>query len=215
MFAARKMMLGTSDKFEYIGFTQAQNNDSASLAFNVHANARAGDLVVAFAGQENSSTIWPVTSGWNDYAGILASGLSMRVQSRLVAPGDTSYTLDIADITGRNYVRAAFLRKAAPEKALHGLAGSLNGSGNVVMPSIVSDNGGFLFDFVFTEDAAGTHSTPSGMTDVGATVSSFDRTFSLFMQEVAAGATGTRTCAVGGASAGHDTRSIPVLIKKA
>lgn len=214
MFAIRKMMMGTSDKFEYIGFTGSNNQNSSTITVNVHANAKPGDLAIAFAGQESSSTIWPVTSGWDDYAGILASGLSMRVQSRLVAPGDTSYTLNIADTTANNTARIVFLRKAAPEDALHGLAGSLGGSGNVVMPSVTSD-GGFLLNFVFGEGYAGTHSTPSGMTDVGTTISGGDRTFSLFMEEVAAGATGTRTCAVTGASSGQDTCSIPVLVKKA
>jgi hypothetical protein len=212
---SRRLLAGNSGKLEYIGATPSGNANASSITIDVHANARAGDLIVAFCGQESSSTLWPVTSGWTNYEGLLASGLSMRIQTRIIGPGETSYALDIADNTGNNFVRSAFFRKAAPEDAGHGLYGSLSGSGNVVAPALTSDNGGILLDFVFTEGVAGTHSTPSGMTAIGSTISNGNRTFSLFMQDVAAGSTGTRTCAVGGASSGNDTRSIPVLIKKA
>jgi hypothetical protein len=196
MFGPGKLLLGGKGKLEYIGYASS----SSTIANNTitvpkPAGARAGDLVVVVAGA-TASAFGLTVSGFSHPLQV-TSPIVLSMAWRLLDGSEGStFTVSRSGGAQRLLAQALLFRNAAFDAV--GSIVTLAGNGSVVLPGITAV-GGYLIGAVFgVTDASRAWSVPSGMTAVSPILWNNDFPMRLFLQGVAAGATGNRTTTASG-----------------
>ena len=211
MLATHKMMTaGLMPDPEFIGYTNHYLTGSpSSITVSLHADAKPGDTVVALLGFRDSTDAAPITmvpsdtTGWAHFGGVrVGTDRALRVVTRVIQPGDTSYTFEMQSGTAQRMLVALLVfRYATPDQAPYGSFVALTGNGNLVVPTIAPIRDGLLLSVAATfggSNNSATATTPTGMAALYTTsTTNGGIRFHVFIEEVPAGDTGTRTTTIG------------------
>jgi hypothetical protein len=190
-------LIGTPEVF--IGFKSAAATSTTTLAIDKPAGTASGDVLLAVLCSSTDSVTFTGASGWTE---IYDSGgaPSLRL-ARLTAGGSepSSYTFTASSSVA--LVGQIICLRGLQFDTAGAAMSTLTGDGNLVIGGITAAGGLLIAAAVSNQTATNiAHSTPSGMVRIATTTIPFVEQpgLSTFFQNIAAGATGTRTTAVTG-----------------
>lgn len=189
-------MLSGAGLGKFVGVATATPAGATSHVCNKPAGTVAGDILVAIMGGSNTGAAitWTGGTGFTEPAdqgaspnlrvAYLVAGASEPATYTFTSSAATNSSVHILRFSNGLFDAAGSIVATAADGAL--AATGITSAGGCVIASFLSRLG------------ASTHSTPSGMTLVAQTNAGGNQMLSTFAQQVPAGATGTRTCTIGG-----------------
>lgn len=190
MFGARKMMMGGGKRPpKLLGHTGA--NTGSDLSSTITFAARTGDvgrLEVLILSAGGGGTFTP-PAGWIEALDANTNPMFGIFYRDILADdtGNQVFTLS----SSRRYISYFSLLFANARFDVAGAAAT-SATATVVAPGITASKKGLLFAAVSASSSSKTYSPPAGMTATESVVAT-GLSMALFQQEIAAGATGTRS----------------------
>jgi hypothetical protein len=197
---ALALMLGSGGKsLSLVGKSAVAASSLVALGIARPANVQAGDLLIAFLTADQPKS-WDGDTGWTervDYGSRPGLWVGTKVAG---ASEPASYTFAMSGSAQQAGFIVAY-RTASFD--VIGSVGALSGT-SVAAPSVTLSGAGLLLAFFGCVNASSTFSTPAGMAPLLIDKDGNSPSFGAFVQEVGAGATGSRTSTpdLGGTSAG-------------
>jgi hypothetical protein len=209
MPAARNHMRGMGG-LVLVAYAAASTNSASSLTIDKPTGTVDGDILVAFKGGNDAAGVtWTGASGWTERVDQAALP-NIRVATKTASSEGASYTFTPSSTNAYGGIVLAF--RGAAYDAI-GSVVTRSGDGSLVVTGFTSAAGLSLL-FVYVDDEPSpTISTPAGYTEI-ASWSDFASTMKVFQKNVAAGATGSATSTIGGAT-GDTAGGIQVGLKNA
>lgn len=192
---ARKLLMASRLRFALIGATKATGSTGNSITVTSPALGGGALLLAAMATVNNGD--WTQGTGWTedfDSIGNANNDPGFSIQHRAT---DGSATYNFVNTLSSGQAKA--IQALAFSKALYDTIGAMayrSGAGALAIPAITSA-GGLIVCMVASDNSSATHSVPSDMALID-TATMAGIKLSMFIQSVAAGATGTRTSTITG-----------------
>jgi hypothetical protein len=201
---AAAMMQGIGATGPVLVGTSTGSSSAATMVVNKPAGVVAGNLLVAAVASSDSNS-WSIPSGWTKAAELVGVPLydhSVTIFTKVAGGAEpASYTFDAG----------ASLKQSGIITAWSGLSYDSVGSSDVehrgddiIAPSITLGHDGLLLAVYSTDINGETFTTPTGMLPLIDFHAGTTPSLTIFSQQLAAGATGSRTSTPsgGGASSG-------------
>lgn len=164
--------------------TAVQNTSSTTIAVNVPTGTANGDLLILMV-MSNSGT-WTTPSGWTVW---LASANNRAIYYRTASSEPASYTITQGSSTTASACMLAYQNAAID---VMGTITAGNTSPNTATAITTTANNTIVFDYVASNDASLTFSTPSGYTSLASDSDATAPSYALFYKtQATAGTTGT------------------------
>ena len=200
----------------FVSSASAQTLFATTLTINKPTSTTTGDLLIAIMSATNgSSSTWTGDTGWTE-AIDQAAVPSLRVAYKVAGGSEgASYTFTGSNSSTKLGIIMCY--RGVSWDAIGASVSTITGDGALSITGITSNAGagvGILLAAVASGDAVvSTHSVPSGMTLLTSKRESVNnRLLSIFAQNVAAGATGTRSSTIGGGTS-DDNGGILMALK--
>lgn len=183
---------------------QTGNNASGlgSLPITKPTGTASGDLLLGVMSVSNGAggATWTGDTGWTEAIDQGAEP-SLRVAYKTAGGSEGASYSFTSSLTQAEFGLVLCLRGVTWD-VIGASVTTLTGNGDLVISGVTSGagaDGGWLLACVASADTGSpTHSTPSGMTLIATHTDASGRRISVFMQDISAGATGTRTTTIGG-----------------
>lgn len=189
MLAVRKLMTGRKRPLKLLGHTGA--NTGSTFSSTITFAARIGDvgrLEVLILSADGGGTITP-PAGWIEALDANTNPMFGIFYRDILADDTGNQTFTFSST--RNYRSYMSLLFANAQFDVAGAAAT-SATATVVAPGITASKKGLLFAAVAAKSSSKTYSAPAGMTATESVVAT-SLSMALFQQEIAAGATGTRS----------------------
>ena len=178
----------------YLWAVSANNGSGTSLTINKPTGTVDGDIMVAVMSGGNAGA-WTGDTGWTE---ILDQGATPNIRAAYkVASGEgASYTFS-HPAGGGNYGFLATFRGLQYD-TVSASASTQTGDGTLAVTGITAAGGVLIAAYAITNAFSGlSSSTPGGMISLASSGTGLDGGIFGYWQEVAAGATGTRSSSLG------------------
>ena len=164
--------------------TAVQNTASTTITVNVPTGTADGDLLILMV--MSSSGTWTTPSGWTVW---LASANNRAIYYRTASSEPASYTITQGSSTTASACMLAY-RNAAID--VMGTITAGNTSPNTATAITTTANNTIVFDYVASNDASLTFSTPAGYVSLASDSDATSPSYALFYKtQATAGTTGT------------------------
>lgn len=194
MLGARKMMGRRGGGIEFVA-GHSSVNTGTGIGISGGAQNLIGDLLVSLAASDGSNAVWSTPAVFAKTYDPGSGADVAAFQGFSAHNGNWGYSTSTS--TSNNKAFACLVFRGAAF-ALAGSGATRSGTGNLVLPSITMPEGGILIALIGSANAAATHSVPTGMTQGAQTPGIGYPRITGFLEEVGAGASGSRTVSVGG-----------------
>jgi hypothetical protein len=173
----------------FIDSASTQNANSNDVVITKPTGTVDAHLMIALVSCAAASRSWTQSVAWNERLESLNTS-SMLLATRVAASEGASYTFTMSG--GKQFGGGSILTYANAQYDTVGASSAA--SGTPAAPSVtVAAGGGRLLAFFAAPAASCTFSTPTGMTPLVSNSDASVPSWAVFYEDVAAGATGTRT----------------------